>query len=130
MWAMLYAYRAVRLVAGGRFTVCAGPVRPAPAPGGHMRRITPAVKRAAERRAREDAAKRLNEVVPHLDSLTFTIEEIDSNKQLLTPVEVTHTRHIVVDRAPAVFDLPCYDRYCDGGHDVTKSVLRALKDRK
>lgn len=95
-----------------------------------MRRITPAVKRAAERRAREDAAKRLNEVVPHLDSLTFTIEEIDSNKQLLTPVEVTHTRHIVVDRAPAVFDLPCYDRHCDGGHDVTKSVLRALKDRK
>ena len=95
-----------------------------------MRRITPAVKRAAERREREDAADRLNEVVPGLDSLTLTIEEIDSKKEAIAPIEVTHTRRIVVDRAPAVFDLPCYDRHCDGGHDVTSSVIRALKNRK
>jgi hypothetical protein len=95
-----------------------------------MRRITPAVKRAAERREREDAAKRLNEVVPALDALVFTIEESDSDKASLAPIEVTHTRRIVVDRAPAVFDLPCYDRHCDGGHDVTNSVIRALEARK
>jgi hypothetical protein len=96
-----------------------------------MRRITPAVKRAAERRERENAAKRLAEVVPKLDALTFTIEEIDSEraKKLAQP-EVMHTRYIVVSRAPAVFDLPCYDRHCDGGHDVTKSVLGALQNRK
>ena len=95
-----------------------------------MRRITPAVKRAAERRMREDAAKRLNEVVPALDALVLTIEECDSDKASLAPIEVTHTRRIVVDRAPAVFDLPCYDRHCDGGHDVTSSVIRALEARK
>ncbi len=89
-----------------------------------MRRNTEAAKRAAERREREDAADRLHEVVPTLGNLTLHIEERRTDKD---EVEVSHTRRVVIDRAPAHFEMGCSDRRCDGGHDVTRSIMNALR---
>jgi hypothetical protein len=91
-----------------------------------MRRQSVAAMKAMERRERENAAKRLNEVVPELRNLSIRIEEgpkgLDS--------DVAHTRIIVVERAPALFELGCSDRKCDGGHDLTQRVIKALKQHK
>ncbi|MEM9692884.1 MAG: hypothetical protein AAGA56_10090 [Myxococcota bacterium] len=89
-----------------------------------MRRDRAIAKRAAERREREDAADRLNAVVPELHRLKLRIEESRGDE---APPEISHTRHIVVARAPALFEVPCSDRYCDGHHNVTVEVVEALK---
>jgi hypothetical protein len=37
-------------------------------------------------------------------------------------------RHIMVDQAAALFEIPCSDTKCEeGGHDVTEQVLAALR---
>ena len=89
-----------------------------------MRRVTESAKRAAVRREMENESKRLNEVVPALSALKILVSERDRNGG---QPEVSHIRHIVVDRAPAMFEFPCSDRHCDGHHDVTGNMLDALK---
>jgi hypothetical protein len=77
-----------------------------------------------ERRRREDEASRLRDRVPKLRTLKLEVEEQRGNSTL---PETRHVRVIVVERAPALFLLPCGDRDCrDGGHDVTEPVLRHL----
>ena len=92
-----------------------------------MRRITPSGRRAAERRERENNAKRLTELVPELEELTLHIAELRAGAN---EPEVVYIRHIVVGRAPALLELPCSNRRCDGGHDVTGQVLRALRQHR
>ena len=89
-----------------------------------MRRNVEAMQRAAERRSVEDTAERLVNRVPTLKTLQLKIEE----KALDRPgVGVVYTRHVVVDRAPALFNVPCCERNCEGGgHDLTGAVLREL----
>jgi hypothetical protein len=78
-----------------------------------------------ERRKREDEARRLIQQVPKLRSLKLEVEEQRGTSAL---AETKHVRVIVVERAPALFLLPCGDRDCrDGGHDVTDAVLRGLQ---
>jgi hypothetical protein len=78
-----------------------------------------------ERRKREDEARRLHAQVPALRSLKLEVEEQRGTSAL---AETKHVRVIVVERAPALFLLPCGDRDCrDGGHDVTDAVLRGLQ---
>ena len=90
-----------------------------------MRRISEAAIRAAERRRREDEAKRLAEVVPELESLSIQVDErLHGNHE----VEVAHVRHVVVEQAPALFALPCCDRHCTGEHDLTAPLLTALRN--
>ena len=83
--------------------------------------------RAAERRQREDASERLLAKVPSLTSLELAIE---SRRGSAAAVESRHVRRFVVDRAPAMFDMPCADKSCvDGGHDVTQEVMAALRSK-
>lgn len=90
-----------------------------------MSRITPAARTSQARRVREDDASRLRDEVPDLASLRFQIED-QASFEVAPPV--TYIRHVVIAHAPAMFDLPCGDRKCeDGGHDVTRRVLRSLK---
>ena len=89
-----------------------------------MRRPSAGSQTAAERRERENSAKRLQDVVPQLAGLKFYIQEGQNGD---AEAYVTHTRHIVVDRAPAVFEVGCSDRKCNGNHDLTRLVLNALK---
>ena len=93
-----------------------------------MRRDPEAMKRAAARRQREDNAARLQAKVPELKSLSLHIEE---GPMGLEGAWVSYVRHVVVERAPALFEIPCGDRACrDGGHDLTRRVMRALQSGK
>lgn len=81
--------------------------------------------RFSERRRREDEALRLRVEVPNLASLKLEVEERRGSSTLS---ETKHVRVVVIDRAPALFFLPCGDRDCrDGGHDVTYDVLQGLR---
>ena len=84
--------------------------------------------RASERRQREDEAPKLARLFPTLQSLQLEVEEHSAN---ISRPENTHKRHIVVDRAPALFVLPCHDSQCKGGgHDITDRILAALRVRE
>jgi hypothetical protein len=87
------------------------------------RRNNPAAaQRFAERRRREEDAPRLREQVPNLVSLRLDIEERAGE------AGIKHTRRVVVDRAPALFLVPCGDAKCaDGEHDLTPAVMQALR---
>lgn len=86
-----------------------------------VRRKSDAALRFAERRQREEEAPRLSNQVPRLVALQLEIEE-------RTPIlSVKHTRRIVVDRAPALFLVRCGDPRCVDEHDLTTTVMRALR---
>ena len=80
--------------------------------------------RVRERREREDAAPRLRERVGRL--LTLSID-IDDHVGPTMMAKTRYVRHVVVERAPALFRIPCSEPGCeDGGHDVTREVMQAL----
>jgi hypothetical protein len=88
----------------------------------YNRRNSLAAQRFADRRQREDEAPKLNSQVPDLTSLRLDIEERSGAGS------TKHIRRLVVDRAPALFLVPCGDPRCtDGGHDLTSAVMRALR---
>ena len=84
-----------------------------------------AAQRFADRRQREDEAPKLSSQVPSLLSLKLDVEErsgVGGTK---------HIRRFLVDRAPALFLVPCGDPRCvDGEHDLTMTVMHALRDRQ
>lgn len=83
-----------------------------------------AAARFAERRRREDDAPRLCDQVPGLLSLRLDIEE----RSGIAGTQPKHIRRFVVDRAPALFLVPCGDPRCvDGEHDLTTLIMRALR---
>jgi hypothetical protein len=85
-----------------------------------------AFQRFAERRRREDEARRLHDELPRLRTLRLEVEEHRGQSAL---AETRHVRHVVVDRAPALFILPCGDPDCrDGGHDVTEPLLSRMRE--
>jgi hypothetical protein len=89
------------------------------------RRFSEAAQRFAERRRREDEAPRLATVVPALQSLRLELRESRAGGQM---AEVAHIRRVVVERAPALFEVPCQDTSCkDGGHDLTHEILDRLR---
>jgi len=78
----------------------------------------------AERRRREDDAPRLHADVPLLASLSLAIDERRDNSAIAGR---SHVRRIVVERAPALFVMPCSDPDCTGAeHDLTQAIMRAL----
>ncbi len=89
--------------------------------------ISPGAVEAQRRREREDSAKRLSVEVPGLVSLRLDIEE----KRPGASSSTRHAKIVVVDRAPALVDLPCTDPACrNGGYELTYEVLRGLRARE
>jgi hypothetical protein len=89
-----------------------------------MKQRTEAARRSLERRQREDAAPRLRDEVPQLESLVLGFV---TRRGSLAIGELSYTRRVVVDSAPALFEVACPDRACDGGgYDITRSLLRHL----
>jgi hypothetical protein len=87
-----------------------------------------AAGRLEDRRRREAEAPRLAATVPTLEKLRLECSERSAN--IVRP-EHTHTRHVIVQSAPALFVLPCHDSRCkDGGHDITQAILTALKTKQ
>lgn len=78
-----------------------------------------------ERWIREDAAARLQDMVPDLARLRFELYETSGERRVL---DSTRIQHVIVPRAAALFEVGCSDAGCrDGGFDVTAEVLRALR---
>jgi len=90
-----------------------------------MRRWQQKGSRRSERWQREDDAPRLKATVPELKSLKFEIDELLESRAI---PGMKRVRHIMVDQAAALFEIPCSDTKCEeGGHDVTEQVLGALR---
>jgi hypothetical protein len=86
-------------------------------------RNSEAAKRSQDRREREDSAERLHDVVPRLSTLALELHDTRGEEQ-----GPSYTRRVVVERAPALFDVPCMEPECkEGGHEVTAPILRALR---
>ncbi|APR74719.1 Hypothetical protein A7982_00065 [Minicystis rosea] len=82
-------------------------------------------QQAADRRRREDEAPRLRAEVPNLTRLSLVIVERTAGGVGSGP---EHIRRIVVERASALFVVPCSASGCNGGvHDITPLVLRELR---
>ncbi len=83
-----------------------------------------AAQRFQDRRKREDEAPRLSTVVPSLATLRLAMEE---RSAAATSGESKHVRIVVVERAPALFVIPCGDPACSSeGFDLTTSIMREL----
>jgi hypothetical protein len=92
---------------------------------GFRQRQSEAAARSAERRRREDAAPRLKDQVPALETLRLDIQERRADAPI---AESSHVRRIPVEHAPALFELPCHDAFCtEGGHDMTQIILQSLR---
>jgi len=81
---------------------------------------------AAEHRRREDSATRLRDEVPNLLTLRLSFEEIRAEGRMQA---MSYVRPIVVASAPAFFEVRCMEARCDGRHDLTAPILRALKQQ-
>jgi hypothetical protein len=90
------------------------------------RRNSPRALQFDERRKREDEAPRLRETVPNLASLQLEIEDRSG-----VAGGIAYTRRVVLDAAPALFLLRCGEPRCaDGEHDLTASIMRALRSQE
>ena len=77
-----------------------------------------AKQRIADRRQREDEAPRLAQEIRGLTGLDLTIDNAGNS----------YIWRIVVDRAPAIFEVACNTDGCeDGGHDLTREILQRLR---
>lgn len=91
------------------------------------RRNAEANQRSADRRQREDDAPRLSAEIPKL--LTLAIAIADGEAGAIGGSE--HVRHVIVARAPALFEMKCGNRDCkEGGHDITHELVRELRSGK
>jgi len=80
--------------------------------------------RATERREREDAALRLRDQIPRLLSLRMTFRDVPVQG---VETALPYVRPIVVETAPAHFEVPCMLPQCGGRHDLTAAVMAALE---
>src|SRR5437868_7090922 len=77
-----------------------------------------------EHRRREDAAPRLRDEIAHLKSLRLVLEQVRGEGRLPA---LSYIKPIVVASAPAYFEIRCVEPRCDGRHDLTQPILRALR---
>lgn len=85
-------------------------------------------ERQVLRHEREDAAGKLLQKVPDLASLSLAIHEVRPDGWAS---DAQYIRRVVVEHAPALFEMPCSYAYCkDGGYDVTREILDALSSHK
>lgn len=90
------------------------------------RRNTEKLEATAEQRRREDAAPRLRDEVPSLQTLRLHFEERRDAGRL---VAMAYSKPVVVGSAPAQFEIRCMEPRCDGRHDLTRTLLNALRSR-
>jgi hypothetical protein len=93
----------------------------------NRRKHLEAEERRGIRNQREAAAGKLLQRAPDLTSLSISIHEARSDGYL----DFTqYIRRVVLEHAPALFEVPCSCSSCDGVHDMTREVLLALASRK
>jgi len=89
------------------------------------RRDQPVPEAVLEQRRREDAAPRLRDEVTRLRSLRIRLDDVRGEGRV---VAASYVRPIVIASAPAHFELRCLEPRCDGRHDLTRPMLRALHE--
>lgn len=78
-----------------------------------------------ERWRREDAASRLIDEVPALQTLVLALREV---RETFLVSGSERKQHVIVSRAAALFEIACSEPRCqDGGHDLTLDVLHNLR---
>ena len=81
-------------------------------------------ERRVQRVQREDAAGKLVTQAPDLASLSISIRETRPEGCVS---DTQYTRRVVLEHAPALFEVPCAYPECeDGGYDVTREILLSL----
>jgi hypothetical protein len=82
------------------------------------------LQRTLERRQREDDAPRLHALVPRLRALDIAFSEGEGGAF----ASIDHVRHVVVARAPALFEQRCANPSCKGGeHQFTSELVAGLR---
>ena len=85
-------------------------------------------ERRVRRNEREESAGKLLQRIPNLAGLDLAIHEARPDGCL---GENQYIRRIVIEHAPALFEVPCTYPDCeDGGHDLTREILSALDSRQ
>jgi hypothetical protein len=88
------------------------------------RRDQASIEATAEHRRREDEAPRLRDEVGKLVSLRLRFDEFQGE----TPVPAaSYVRPVVVESAPALFEIRCMEQRCNGRHDLTQAILHGLR---
>jgi hypothetical protein len=82
------------------------------------------IEASAEQRRREDAATRLRDEVATLRTLRIRFDERRTDGQF---PGMSYSKVIVVESAPATFEIRCTEPRCDGRHDLTSHVLLSLR---
>lgn len=85
------------------------------------------VEAAAEMRRRQDAAPFLRDKAPELKSLRLTFDEERPDGAATARC---YSRPMVVESARAHFEVRCMEPRCDGFHDLTAQIVRAISDRR
>jgi hypothetical protein len=88
------------------------------------RRNLEEAENVAEHRRREDAAPRLRDEVRRLETLRMRFDDVRAEGRTIA---ISYTKPIVVASAPAYFEIRCMDARCNGRHDLSAAILRALR---
>lgn len=93
-----------------------------------MRRRDPAqAEAAAEWRRRQDAAPWLRDEAPQVESMRLSFDEELEDR---APSGRGYARPVVVASSRAHFEVRCLEPRCDGTHDLTREIMRAIRERR
>jgi len=94
----------------------------------NRRHQTQAARSHQERRQREDEAPRLTREVRQLAALDIEIVEYRAGGAAFV---ARYTRRVVIQHAPAHFEIPCSNERCSGGgYELTPEIMHALRARR
>jgi hypothetical protein len=77
-------------------------------------------------RRRHDAAPLLRDVAPELKALRLTFDDARPDQSSGR----AYARPVIVESARAHFEVRCLEPRCDGLHDLTAAILRAIRERQ
>jgi hypothetical protein len=83
----------------------------------------------SERWERENAAARLKDISPQLESLRLSLVERRADRDIPGTRRI---QHVIVATASSRFEIPCGEDRCDGRHDISVAMtnqLRAGRDK-
>jgi hypothetical protein len=81
-----------------------------------------------DRWKREDAARRLVDEVPTLQTLVLSLRDVRESNAVSGS---DRKQHVIVSRAAALFEITCAEPKCEeGGHDLTADMLSNLRHCK
>jgi len=87
----------------------------------NLRDVSP---QRSERWERENAAPRLKDVAPRLESLRLSLVERRADREIPGTRRI---QHVIVATASSRFEVPCGEERCDGRHDLSVTATAQLR---